>query len=97
TTLNQDLIDEYIDDSYKGMGLCESFKEGQEFIIDINTLQTAKDIPEKFCIWAWSDIRQDIMHIATGGNVPGLKKDGLAITSCRDWFRPVFFKIERID
>ena len=33
-TLNQDLIDEYLDDAYKDTGLCECFEEGEGFVID---------------------------------------------------------------
>ena len=28
-TMNQDLVDEYLVDEYKGIGLCEQFRDGQ--------------------------------------------------------------------
>ena len=93
TTLNKDLIDEYVIDQYKGMDKCEIFKEGQEIIIDPNTGK----VPEGFCDWAWADIRKDINLIASGGNVVGMKQNGMAISACSDWFRQVFFKIERLE
>jgi uncharacterized repeat protein (TIGR04076 family) len=93
-TVNQDLIDEYLEDAYKNHGVCECFHDGQEFVIDPSTL------PEEFsssCPWAWADIRQDIMSVASGGNMPGIKPKGTVITGCRDWFRPVYFKVERME
>ena len=93
-TVNQDLIDEYLEETYRGHGVCEYFQEGQEFVIDPSAM------PEEFCAccpWAWADIRQDIMIVASGGNMPGIKNAGTIITGCRDWFRPVIFKVERAD
>ncbi len=93
-TVNQDLIDEYLDDEYQDHGVCECFQEGQEFEVDVSTM------PEDFCSccpWAWADIRQDIMMVAYGGNIPGIKTAGTTITGCRDWFRPVIFKVERME
>ena len=91
--VNQDLADEYLKDA-TGFGLCERFKDGQEFVID----PTA--VPEEFCAccsWAWADIRQDILMVAVGGNMPGIRQRGTVITGCRDWFRPVIFKAERME
>jgi len=93
-TVNQDLIDEYLDDSYREHGLCECFRDGQEFLID------ASAIPKDFlecCPWAWADIRKDILTVAYGGNMPGIRQSGTVITGCRDWFRPVIFKVERLN
>jgi len=92
--LNKDLIDEYLDDPYRDIGACEHFREGQVFEIDPSV------VPEDFCACcthAWADIRDDIMTIATGGDVPGMKKSGTVISGCRDWFRPVIFKVERME
>ncbi|MFX1315784.1 MAG: TIGR04076 family protein [Promethearchaeota archaeon] len=91
-TINKDLIEEYIEDKYKDMKLCEIFKEGQEFIIDPNLAK----VPDGFCDWAWADIRKDIIIIASGGDIIGMKNKGTVITGCSDWFRPVIFKVERI-
>ena len=93
-SIHQDLIDEYLDDEYGNIGPCECFRDGQEFVIDTSTM------PEEFCAccpWAWADIRQDIMNVASGGNIPGIKPRGTIITACRDWFRPVYFKVERLE
>ena len=91
--LNEDLIDDYIADKYKGMNKCERFIEGQEFIIDPNLAK----VPEGFCDWAWADIRNDINLIASGGNMLGMKQKGTCISSCSDWSRPVYFKIQRLE
>ena len=94
-SINQDLVDEYLDDAYRNLGICERFQDGQEFVIEgENALQQP---PKDFCAWAWADIRKDILTIAFGGNCPGLKKGGIVITGCTDWFRPVIFKVERMD
>ena len=91
-TINQDLIDEYIDDTYKDIGPCECFRDGQEFVID-----PSSGVPEDFCCWAWADIRKDILTVAMGGDMPGIRQPGTVITGCTDWFRPVIFKVERME
>jgi uncharacterized repeat protein (TIGR04076 family) len=87
------LIEEYMEEKYQDRGPCEFFQEDQEFVIDPWV------VPEEFCAccsWAWADIRHDILTVATGANMPGIKSPGTLITGCRDWFRPVIFKVERI-
>jgi uncharacterized repeat protein (TIGR04076 family) len=88
------LIDEYLEDPYKAIGPCECFEEGQEFVIDPSA------VPEDFlarCAWAWADIRRDILTVAYGGDMPGMKQRGTLITGCTDWLRSVIFKVERVD
>jgi uncharacterized repeat protein (TIGR04076 family) len=65
-------------------GPCARFSDGQEFTV---TSQWA--MPEKFCEWAYADIRAYIPMVLGQGNP-------IAVC-CTDGFRPVFFKIERID
>ena len=93
-TVNQDLIDEYLEDSYTDHDLCKCFRDGQEFLLD--TSMISKDFLE-CCPWAWADIRKDILTVAFGGNMPGMRQNGTLITGCRDWFRPVIFKVERLN
>jgi uncharacterized repeat protein (TIGR04076 family) len=89
--VHQDLADEYLD--IKGdYGACDRFSEGQEIIV-----AHPFTMPEGFCPWAWADIRGDLMMIAAGGDLPWMKQRGTAITGCTDWFRPVIFKIERVE
>ena len=91
-TVNQDLIDDYLDDGYKGVGLCDFFRDGQEMVVEDYAM-----VPEGFCTSAWADIRQDILTVAMGANLPGIRQPGTVITGCRDWFRPVIFKVERMN
>ena len=94
-SVNKDLANEYLIEAYKDIAPCQVFKEGQEFIIE--GLDKVAQVPEGFCAWAWADIRKDISHIMLGGENPGMKQKGTAIVGCTDWFRPVIFKIERIE
>ena len=91
-TLQNDLIDEYIVDEYQGMEKCECFKDNQSFIVDPNLGKA----PEGFCDWAWAEIRKDLMLVASGGDIVGMRNKGTVITGCTDWFRQVYFKIERL-
>jgi uncharacterized repeat protein (TIGR04076 family) len=90
-TFNADLVQEYMktDGSYHA---CDQFRDGQEFVTD-----APWSVPEGFCTWAWADIRADIQTIMLGGDLPWMKERHVAITMCTDVFRPVIFKIERIE
>jgi uncharacterized repeat protein (TIGR04076 family) len=90
-TVNRDLADEYLEDT-EGFGPCEHFSDGQEFVIENPSV-----IPEGFCAWAWADIRGDILTVVAGGDLPGINRRGTVIVGCTDWFRPVIFKVERIE
>ena len=68
---------------------CERLREGQEFVTD------NMNMPEGFCSWAWCDIQKYALTLARGGNFIGVKP-GVFVTCCTDGFRPVLFKLERI-
>ncbi|MBI4768225.1 MAG: TIGR04076 family protein [Deltaproteobacteria bacterium] len=70
---------------------CDRFKTGQEFILD------NIDCPPGFCTWAFADIQRDIAHLFFRGNYPWVKEKGATLACCTDGFRPVIFKIERIE
>jgi uncharacterized repeat protein (TIGR04076 family) len=89
--VNQDLADEYLK-SAESAGPCARFQDGQEFV-----LEGPFAVPENFCPWAWADIRKDILMIVTGGDPSWIKRPGTLITGCTDWFKPVIFKVERMD
>jgi uncharacterized repeat protein (TIGR04076 family) len=93
--IDRDLIDQYLENSYEDVGPCEIFEDGQEFLLESEGEFSV--VPEGFCAWAWADIRKDILTIATGGNIPGYRRPGTVITGCTDWFRPVVFKVERVE
>ena len=66
--------------------------EDQVFLVD-----PGEGVPEGFCPWAWADIRRDILTVAYGADIPGMRQPGTVITGCTDWLRPVLFKVERMD
>jgi len=90
-SLNQDVIDDYMKEEMKSHSLCAKFKEGEEFFVS-----SEFDMPDNFCHWAWADIRKDIMAIINGAQFPWFAKNGLTISGCTDWFKPVLFKIEKL-
>lgn len=94
-TVNQDVIDEYLGDEYKGRNLfpCQHFEEGDEFVTESWGLP-----PEGFCTSAWAAIKGYIGVVITGGDLrPWVKHEGTAIACCTDGYRPVVFKIERVE
>jgi uncharacterized repeat protein (TIGR04076 family) len=70
---------------------CNLFKDGQEFV------SKGIQIPEGFCSWAWADIQRDVAILALNGNFPWVKDEGIGISCCTDGFRPVVFKLERME
>ena len=91
-TLNQDLIEAYLQNPSEHPGMCGAFQEGQVFNVD-----QIWQAPEGFCSWAWADIRKEILLAAGGGVYPGIEKPGVVIAGCSDWFRPVIFKVEKVE
>ena len=92
-TLIKDLAEEY---GAENLGPCPMLREGQVFYADY-----AK--PEGLCDEAWKAIYQYVFALAHGaGKEPfyygdWIKKPGVAICSCNDGLRPVFFKLEETD
>jgi uncharacterized repeat protein (TIGR04076 family) len=85
TVLRKDYEKEFVEKLKTGpKSPCTRLSEGQEF-----TVKSQWSIPEKFCEWAWADIRTYIPMVLGEGNP-------IAVC-CTDGFRPVFFKVERID
>ncbi len=64
---------------------CDQFTDGQEFEVT-----SPWEPPAGFCPWAWGDIRTFIHKVNDGGMESFL-------TCCTDGYRPVFFRIERIN
>lgn len=62
---------------------CDIFSDGQVF--PIRNWETA---PEGFCEWAWADIQKKF-ELA--------KHLGKVVVCCTDGFRPVVFKIDRVE
>jgi uncharacterized repeat protein (TIGR04076 family) len=90
--LDRELISEFLDESCGDMKRCGTFEDGQEFIVD-----EVHTPPDGFCSWAWADIRHVITRVAAGGDFPSMRSAGVAVACCTDLFRPVVFKIERME
>ncbi len=91
-SLDEELIRDYLAPERSGMGSCGVFADGQEFFTD-----EAFAMPEGFCPSAWAAIRHTLLRVACGGNMPGMREAGVEVASCSDWFRPVLFRIERVE
>ena len=87
--LYKDLIEEYGSD--KNLPLCPRVYEGQEFYSDTHGM------PEGFCTWAWADLQRDAVAVFNGAGFPWMKDKGIIISACTDGFRPVIFKVERVE
>ena len=74
------------------VAVCNKVADNQEF-----TISNPFEMPEGICPWAWADIRPFILTIASGGEFEMMKDKNSALAVCSDLFRPVIFKIERID
>ena len=74
-------------------GPCDSFKEGQEFILGA---EKTPSMPEGFCSFAWDTLFPWIMITRSGGDLEFYEDCGVAVISCADGLRPVIFKLERI-
>lgn len=86
TVLKRSLQKDFSDQFREGaVEVCTRFKDGQEFIVN-----NVWGPPEGFCEWAWADLRT-YFHIVNSGVIP------LMVGCCTDGFRPVFFKIERVE
>jgi uncharacterized repeat protein (TIGR04076 family) len=71
---------------------CDLLKEGDVFICDHPFYK-----PEGFpCDGAWADIKNTIIAVSAGMDIPWLKERNMSIVSCGDALRPVIFKIEKI-
>jgi uncharacterized repeat protein (TIGR04076 family) len=89
-TFNEDLVELYTDGrSFKPSGCCHDLAIGQSF-------ETTGHAPEGLPDWAWCDMQKYVMTLARGGNFLGCKP-GIFVTCCTDGFRPVFYKLERIE
>lgn len=87
---HQDLIDKYENPIEHA---CE-LKEGQVFIANGNK------IPEGFCESAWESVSPFVKELSEGTKVfygGWMKKEGTAMISCNDGFRPVSFLLEALE
>ena len=71
--------------------VCPLFEEGQEFMADIERM------PEGFCPGAWTDIFRFVCGLQAGANYSWVNEPGKVLACCNDGFRPVIFRLERIE
>jgi uncharacterized repeat protein (TIGR04076 family) len=89
-TFNEEFAEEYGEPgAFKPVGCCHDLEIGREFVCDGH-------MPDGFPDWAWTDIQKYVVVLARGGNFVGAKP-GVFVTCCTDGFRPVFYKLERIE
>ncbi|MCP4153678.1 MAG: TIGR04076 family protein [bacterium] len=88
---NKDICQEYLSKP-EFMKLCDKVEDGQSFEVS-----SPFDMPDGICPSAWADIRPYIISIASGGSFKFMKNQNSILASCTDLFRPVIFKIERLD
>ncbi|MFW9778160.1 MAG: TIGR04076 family protein [Candidatus Heimdallarchaeota archaeon] len=93
-TTNPEIVKTYLKEEMQTTQACSRFEDSQEFLVPKESRYRP---PEGFCEWAWADIRHDLLMLAYGGSIPHMKDENSNIVGCTDWFRPVYFKIERID
>jgi len=71
--------------------VCPLFEEGQTFLADYATM------PEGFCPGAWADLFRFVLALQSGANFPWVREPGKVLAACNDGFRPVIFRLERIE
>ena len=73
--------------------ICSLFEEGQEFVVGPDL----REMPEGFCPGAFVDIFRFISGLRAGANYGWVKEGGRLLTCCTDGFRPVVFRLERME
>ena len=76
---------------FTGSPECDRLEVGQEFLCEEGKF------PAGFCSWAYADIQRDISHLRLGGDYPWTQEKGSVVSCCTDGFRPVLFKLERMN
>ena len=77
--------------SSTGPPLCPLFEEGQRFTADYTTM------PPGFCAGAWADLFRYVLALQSGADFPWVREPGKVLVACNDGFRPVLFRLERIE
>ncbi len=88
---SKEIVNSYVKNPEK-FSTCDRIEDNQEFIIS-----NPYEMPEGICPGAWADIRPYIIAIASGGTFDYMNEKNSALATCSDLFRPVIFKIEKVD
>ncbi len=86
TVLKRSIQKEFEKYSWGPIPICDRVREGQQFTITSDTARA----PEGMCDSAWDHIRKTVYAIRDEG-------PERTVACCTDGFRPVFFKVERIE
>lgn len=89
--LNKEIINSYVKNP-ENLSICNMVEDNQEFMVS-----NPYEMPDGICPGAWADIRPSIIAIASGSTFDFLTQKNTALATCTDLFRPVIFKIEKID
>ena len=91
--LNRDIIlaDTDVGCSSVGPPVCTAFEEGQTFVTDYT------NVPEGFCAGAWADLFRFVLALQSGADFPWMREPGKVLAACNDGFRPVIFRLERVE
>lgn len=74
-----------------GGAVCPMMREGQEFVTDYT------HVPAGFCAGAWADLFRFVVGLEAGADYPWVEEPGVVLATCNDGFRPVIFRLERIE
>lgn len=91
--LNRDEIFRDVDPgcSCRGEPQCDRLEEGQTFLAEYTRM------PEGFCPGAWADLFRYVLGLQSGANFPWMNEAGKVLACCNDGFRPVIFRLERVE
>jgi len=91
TVMKRLLLEDMVEGNTTGpWAACSRLSDGQEFVA------SDANMPDGFCSWAWVDIQKYVITLARGGNFLG-SLPGRTVVCCSDGYRPVIFKLERIE
>lgn len=91
TVMKRLLLEDMVADSgATRWAACDRLSDGQEFI------SSDANMPVGFCSWAWVDIQKYVITLARGGNFIG-SQPGRTVVCCSDGYRPVIFRLERLE
>ena len=77
--------------SSRSESVCPLFREGQEFLAEYTRM------PEGFCPGAFADLFRFILALQSGADFPWMNERGTVLDCCNDGFRPVIFRLERVE
>ena len=71
--------------------ICPLFEVGDQWELE------GGELPAGFCAGAFDDIYRYVSGLRNGANYPWMEREGEVYACCTDPFRPVVFKLERVE